>query len=255
MGKIVKASSHKIRRADAEKDIDLINRFAVKELRPEDVFCFSVRLCDNDVDRDNERFTDNALKQLAKLFVGKTGITDHVWSAKNQTCRIYRTQIVAPDGETATGEPLKMLCGSAYMVRNEQTAPVIEAIEAGILKEVSIGCRVNKCTCSVCGKDMHWYGCGDHEKGREYDGKVCHGVLDDASDAYEFSFVAVPAQRGAGVTKSMADVGEAFRTLMDADLTDYGEQTAALKQKIEMTMLDAEERQERAVLLSYAQNL
>lgn len=251
MGKITKASSHKIRQADAAKDIEIINQFAVKELRPEDVFCFNIHLCDNDVDRDNERFTDNALKQLAKLFVGKTGIMDHDWSAANQTYRIYRTEIVTLDGNNALGEPLKALNGSAYMLRSEATEPIIASIEAGILKEVSVGCRVEKCTCSICGKDVvSWTGCGDHTLGQTYDGKVCCGELSEATDAYEVSFVAVPAQRNAGVTKSMADTGAAIDTLLNADLTEYPEQLKELKKKIEYSLLTENERLERAAIFA-----
>jgi hypothetical protein len=44
--------------------------------------------------------------------------------------------------------------------------------------------------------------CG-HVKGRTYDGKLCWGELCEPKDAYEFSFVAVPAQRSAGVIKSV----------------------------------------------------
>ena len=42
-----------------------------------------------------------------------------------------------------------------------------------------------------------------HEKGREYGGKLCWADLVHATDAYEWSFVAVPAQKNAGVMKSM----------------------------------------------------
>ena len=35
-----------------------------------------------------------------------------------------------------------------------------------------------------------------------YKGKLCYGVLSEPEDAYEWSFVAVPAQRSAGVTKA-----------------------------------------------------
>ena len=41
-----------------------------------------------------------------------------------------------------------------------------------------------------------------HVKGRTYNGKLCWGELKGAKDAYEWSFVAVPAQRKAGVIKS-----------------------------------------------------
>lgn len=42
--------------------------------------------------------------------------------------------------------------------------------------------------------------CG-HRKGEWYEGRLCHTVLHGAEDAYEWSFVAVPAQRQAGVVK------------------------------------------------------
>ena len=41
-------------------------------------------------------------------------------------------------------------------------------------------------------------------KFKEYNGKTCYAILDEVTDAYEVSFVAVPAQRGAGVTKQCA---------------------------------------------------
>ena len=54
--------------------------------------------------------------------------------------------------------------------------------------------------CSVCGADGAKGGC-NHIKGRSYGGKLCYVELDEPLDAYEWSFVAVPAQRAAGVTK------------------------------------------------------
>ncbi len=38
-------------------DISLINAYARKELKDEDVYTFSVILCDNEVDRDFEAFS------------------------------------------------------------------------------------------------------------------------------------------------------------------------------------------------------
>lgn len=51
--------------------------------------------------------------------------------------------------------------------------------------------------CSICGKEN----C-EHHGGERYDGKLCFFTLLDPVDAYEWSFVAVPAQRKAGVIKS-----------------------------------------------------
>ena len=39
-------------------------------------------------------------------------------------------------------------------------------------------------------------------KRQEYDGQLCHIDLDGATDAYEVSLVAVPAQPAAGAIKS-----------------------------------------------------
>ena len=35
-----------------------------------------------------------ALNTLGDLFVGKSGIFDHQWTAEGQTARIYRTEMV-----------------------------------------------------------------------------------------------------------------------------------------------------------------
>ncbi|MEG2038600.1 MAG: hypothetical protein RRZ73_02615, partial [Oscillospiraceae bacterium] len=56
------------------QDLELINRYATREFKPEEIYTFRVTLCDNDIDRDFERFTKEALDKLAELFVGKTGI-------------------------------------------------------------------------------------------------------------------------------------------------------------------------------------
>lgn len=65
-----------------DDELELINRFTRRNLEKSEVYAFSVVLCDNDVDRDGERFTTDSLYELEKLFVGKTGIIDHNPSAK-----------------------------------------------------------------------------------------------------------------------------------------------------------------------------
>lgn len=59
------------------EELEQINRLARRELTAEEVYAFSVRLCDNEVDRDGERFEPETLEELAGLFVGKCGIFDH----------------------------------------------------------------------------------------------------------------------------------------------------------------------------------
>lgn len=59
--------------------------------------------------------------------------------------------------------------------------------------------------CSICGEESGT--CG-HQKGQEYGGKLCYAELREPTDAYEWSFVAVPAQREAGVMKRFDPAGE-----------------------------------------------
>ena len=170
-----------------------INAQAKARLTAEQVYVFSLRLCDDQVDRDGERFDTAALPGLAKLFVGKTGIVDHQWSAENQVARIFETQVVQEKG-------VSYIKAWAYIRRGGSNDEIIADIEAGIKKEVSVGCAMGRCICSVCGRE---YGSCGHSKGETYDGQVCCGILQEPVDAYEFSFVAVPAQRDAGVLKTL----------------------------------------------------
>ena len=184
-----------------EEDLTLINRLAKSELTAEQVYTFAVRLCDNEVDRDYERFSVAALEKLGELFVGRSGIFDHDWSAAGQTARIYKTELCAESAiRTEAGDGYCYLKGYAYMLRSEKNAELIREIEGGIKKEVSVGCSVRRSVCSICGREMGGGEC-PHHKGMEYDGRLCYAELQEPVDAYEWSFVAVPAQRSAGVMK------------------------------------------------------
>jgi hypothetical protein len=188
------------------EDLEQINTLTRRALKAEEVYTFAVRLCDNEIDRDMERFDEDTLEELGKLFVGVSGVFDHQWSARGQAARIYRTQVVREASLTADGRPYCYLKGWAYMMRTEENETLIAEIDGGIKREVSVGCSVEQVLCSVCGQELD--SCL-HEKGEEYEGKVCHGVLKGAKDAYEWSFVAVPAQRRAGVIKSAGRTNEA----------------------------------------------
>lgn len=183
------------------EELKAINAMSKKKLRPEEVYAFAVRLCDNEIDRDNERFPAATLEELAPLFVGRSGLFDHQWSTRNQAARIYRTEVVRESWMTEAGEPYCYLKGCAYLLRTEGNRELIAAIEGGIKKEVSVGCAVERVECSICGEDMNASQRCGHQRGQEYDGQLCTGILLGATDAYEWSFVAVPAQKKAGVVK------------------------------------------------------
>ena len=170
-----------------------INALAKAELKEDQVYVFSLRLCDDQVDRDFERFDTAALPGLAKLFIGKTGIVDHKWSSDRQVARIFAAETVMEEG-------ISYIKAWAYIRRGGSNDEIIADIEAGIKKEVSVGCAMGRSVCSICGGE---YGQCGHQKGQHYDGQLCCAILKEPMDAYEFSFVAVPAQVNAGVLKGM----------------------------------------------------
>lgn len=208
-------------------ELALVNAQSVKELTADDVFVFRVVACDDQVDRDFEHFSPAALEQMAKLFVGKPLISDHQWSAKGQIARIYAGDVEDNDG-------VKQLVLRCYMIRTDTTKDVIDAIEAGILREVSVGGSCKKAVCDICGNDKAKSWCA-HRRGQEYDGKTCTITLDDTEDAYELSFVAVPAQPGAGVVKSYG--GENVKPEPEGD----GDEAVALEKAKALALLALED--------------
>lgn len=188
--------------------LEKINKFTRREFTEEELYVFPVTLCGNDIDRDGECFSDNALEKFKELFIGKTVICDHDPSADNQIARIFDTEVIN-DSERLTkyGTPYKYLKGMAYMVRTDKNKDIITEIDGGIKKEVSVGGANSKRICSVCGSEVGSENCS-HIKGKSYDGKLCYHIIDDITDAYELSFVAVPAQTDAGITKKYNVKGE-----------------------------------------------
>ena len=192
-----------------DEELAKINKFTLEPLEKDSVFIFKVAACDNEIDdRNFEPFNLRALKDLKKLYVGKTVIKDHSRRADNQIARVYDTELI-PDAEkvTGAGEVFNTLILKCYMVKTQRNADLITEIKAGIKKEVSTGTRAKKMICSICGVDNmktycpHWWG-------KEYDGKICYFTLDGAKDALELSFVAVPAQPRAGAVKHYKEMDE-----------------------------------------------
>lgn len=187
---------------------------------------FDVILCDNEVDRDGECFTKQALETLCRRFEGVTGIFDHDPKGSRQTARIFATELVEdPARRTAYGATYTYLKACAYMIRTDSNQDLIREIDGGIKKEVSVSCAAKTSRCSVCGST----GACAHEKGKVYGGRLCYRKLEDISDVYEWSFVAVPAQMHAGVTKQYGASGgeDLVRKALQAQL-DAQQQAVAL---------------------------
>lgn len=211
--------------------LEKLNKFTRRELSADEVYIFPVVLCDNDIDRDNERFSRKSLETLAEKFIGVTGIFDHDPKGENQTARVFAAEVAEENRKNSIGEPYAYLKGYAYMVRTDKNADLIREIDGGIKKEVSISCAADRQVCSVCGADRRVKACR-HVKGRTYDGKKCFVTLEDISDAYEWSFVAVPAQVKAGVTKKFEEAD-----IDNADASE-GEARSEIEERIGRTLAE-----------------
>ena len=188
-----------------DSDLRKINKYTLAPLSKEDVFAFKVNIGDNETDdRNYEPFNLQALKDLKKLYVGKTVIKDHRRSADNQVARIYDTELVSESKLTKAGEPFTSVIAKCYMVKTNSNEDLIKEIKAGIKKEVSTGARAKKLICNICGTDNMKSYC-PHYPGRKYakdtGEETCLMTIDGVKEAYELSLVAVPAQPRAGTVK------------------------------------------------------
>ena len=119
-----------------EEALSLISRFARKTPDAKDIYTFSVILCDNEIDRDNERFSVESLETLKNMFVGVTGIFDHSMKSSDQTARIYKTEIVRDESKiTLAGEVYTCLKAWCYMLRTEKNSQLISEIDGGIKRK------------------------------------------------------------------------------------------------------------------------
>lgn len=150
-----------IQKAEApdEGELVLINAQALRPLAAGEVFTFKLAACDSQIDRDFERFTDQALEQMAKLYVGKPVLRDHRWNNGSQTARVYAASVDA-EGQ------VKRLVLRCYMPRTEGTAETISAIESGVIRECSVGVAAGAAICSICGANQMDAMCR-HNPGRE----------------------------------------------------------------------------------------
>lgn len=196
-----------------EADLKKINKYTLSPVSAEDVFIFKATIADNEQDdRNFMPFNLKALQDLKKLYPGKTMLKDHARRADNQIARIYDTELVqGANKQTELGELHTELIAKIYMIKTDSNKDLIAEIVGGIKKEVSTSTVPEKMICNICGCDNMKDYCR-HWPGLEYDvaddtGKSkkrrCKMLLHGAKEAYELSFVAVPAQPRAGTHKSI----------------------------------------------------
>lgn len=230
-----------------QNDLDLINNYTRRKLSKDEVYVFSVVLCDNEIDREFEKFTKEALEELSKLFIGKTGIMNHEAKSENQLARIFTCKVEKVIGKfNSVGEQYYQLVAKAYMPKCEKNNDFILDIDSGIKKEISVGCAVKNMSCSICGCDVKSENCV-HRKGEVYGDSLCYVILSEPLDAYEWSFVAVPAQKNAGVIKMFDSNSKGGAKQMDDIIKSI--------KKGEAVTVTAEQAQELSKLISELERL
>ena len=147
----------------------------------EEDYTFTIKLCDNKIDKNYERFSSGCLEKMAKMFVGKSG-----YVGENQVAKITSVEVVKEKFPYD-----RWLKATATMPRTRGSEKLIEQIERGEKKEVSIGCSIKTRTCSIC-KDTE--GKCNHKPGEYYNGILCYVTLDDPQDVYEWAFVERPKE-------------------------------------------------------------
>lgn len=161
-------------------------------LSRDEVYTFSIKICDNDIDRDYECFSTQTLYDLAEMYVGKAGFIDRQFVFDGKAMIIYKTEVVRDYWRsTVTGDDYCWLKGYAYIPKTEQTKRIVTEIENSNKRDVSIGCAIKERKCSICGKDR----C-NHIKGKIYGGQECYFTLHKPTDVYEWSFITEPKKEG-----------------------------------------------------------
>lgn len=196
-----------------DEDLKKINKYTLSPVTAEDVFIFKATMADNEQDdRNHMPFDLKALQALKKLYPGKTMLKDHSRRADNQIARIYDTELVQnANKQTELGELHTELVAKIYMIKTDSNKDLIAEIIGGIKKEVSTSCTPEKMICNICNTDnmkkycRHWPGVEYTVEDGSPEGtkKRCKMLLSGAKEAYELSFVAVPAQPRAGTHKSI----------------------------------------------------
>jgi hypothetical protein len=113
-----------------DDEMKKINGFALKELKKEDVVVYTLKVANNKVDRDMERFADDVLDSFAKSIVGKSWLYMHNKREFMPFGKLF-------DASTTIENGVKWLNAKGYVLAGD--TELVQKIDSGIWKFVSIG--------------------------------------------------------------------------------------------------------------------
>lgn len=177
-----------------------INRFALKELAPDDVYVRRFLMAHNLIDRDNECFPPAMLDEFAATFPGKSMLEGH--DRRSRPCGKWfdsYTEEMTPEQFTAlTGETPRLPLGATsckvlwtwgYLLKTPGNEELIQAIDGGICNHCSLGFAAADL------KDVR----------TEPNGPALYREYISPGEALEGSLVWLGAQPGATAQKFMKD--------------------------------------------------
>lgn len=195
---------------------------------------FTLRSADMAVDRSYEHFEEKALKTMARMSVDKAFLIDHDWSTYSHIGKIF-------DATVKNGA----LWQKVYLLNDDFNRKVIKNILAGIFNKVSVGFGIDLryMQCDSCGegKSYYSYEC-DHYAGTD----DCTITIKDITDYYEVSLVPIPAQRDAGirrtVTMGVENVNSNVKSTIKAERTEQISDPNILIKDIESVIDESENK-------------
>ena len=148
-----------------------------------DLYYFKVTLMSDEIDRDNERFTQDALYKMSEMFIRMTGIVE----AYGKT---YRPRIFDPWVKKKHGTSKLKALAYIYLHSQEDVDNLANFLSTH--DECSISCSCGIKACSICGRNQFKEACS-HKKGEKYSNyRLCFYELSNIIDVYEWSFVQEP---------------------------------------------------------------
>ena len=156
----------------------------------DNLYYFKAKLVDDDIDSDNERFTRDAVRKMADMFIGKVGL---VPPKVTQICSTASMRIFDTELRLSDSGALELIALISVRLNTASQAIQIERY-LSTHQELSVSCSVLFRTCSICGKNVLKEHC-KHEKGKiygEYTKRKCIYELSEVTDVYEWAFVENP---------------------------------------------------------------
>lgn len=150
MQTVTKEAQAQGKTAPVEEELAIVNQRNGTSLTAEEVYLFTVRLCDNQTDRDQEYFSRKDLERLAGVVCGEDGTLTTTGAPGTSGPGFIGQSWWRNRGCCSeAGEPGCYLKGYAYMLRTQENEGLIAEIAGGIKKEVSVSCAVSRCVCSI----------------------------------------------------------------------------------------------------------